>query len=219
MGRKVGMVHAVYDNGRLFGQLATELVPGVEVVHFVDGGLPAMSAESLRPRVITRLRALVSAATESGAEAILLTCTAFGRLVDEVKVAASCPVLAVLEIMIDEALQLHGTVGIVSSHPATLTFARVLQEQASLEGRTIDIKTRACSGAFEAMQRGDRATHDRIVHENLREFVKQVDVVVAPQPSIESAMQEFARLNRTVPVLTSPRLSILRLKETLHSLA
>lgn len=218
MARKVGMVHAVYDNGRLFGRLAAELVPGVEVVHFVDGGLPAMSAESLRPRVIARLRSLVSSAGESGAEAILLTCTAFGRLVDDVKSAATCPVLAVLEIMIDEALKLRGTVGIISSHPATLTFASVLREQAAIEGKSIDIRTHACSGAFEAMQRGDLAAHDRIVHEHLREFVKQVDVIVAPQPSIESAVREFARLNLTVPVLTSPSLSTLRLKKTLESL-
>jgi len=213
------MVHAVYDNGRLFGQLAAELMPGVEVIQFVDGGLPAMSADSLRPRVIARLRALVSAAAESGAEAVLLTCTAFGRLVDDIQSAAGCPVLAVLEVMVEEALKLRGTVGVISSHPATLSFAQVLRQQASLEGRTLDVRVRACTGAFEAMQRGDRATHDRIVHETLKDFVTQVDVVVAPQPSIEATIQEFARLNPAVPVLTSPRVSVLRLKQTLEALA
>ncbi len=218
MTRKAGMVHVVCDNAGFFGQLTAEIMPGVDVVHLVDGGLPSMSADALRPRVIERLRTLASFAEESGAEAILLTCTAFGRLVDEVKGAVSCPVLSVLEIMVEEALKLPGTIGILSSHPGTLaTASRMLREQAAAEGRTIELKTQLCPGAFEAMRRGDWATHNQIVLSNLRELVRQVDVVLAPQPSIERAVREFAGSGRNVTVLTSPRLCALRLKEALYA--
>ena len=218
MARIAGMIHGVGDNARFFGQLAAELMPGVEVVHFVDGGLPSMAADELRPRVIERLRTLAAFARESGAEAILLTCTAFGRLVDDVKGAVACPVLSVLEIMVDEALRLPGTIGVLGSHPGTLAAAsRMLQEQASVEGKTVQVTTRLCPGAFDAVQRDDWANHNRIVLANLREMVEQVDVVVAPQPSVERAVMGFSGTDWTVPVLTSPRLSVLRLKAALDA--
>ncbi len=218
MPRKAGMIHVVCDNARYFGQLAGELMPDVDLVHFVDGGLPSMSAETLRPRVIERLRTLAAFAQESGAQAILLTCTAFGRLVDDVQTAVSCPVLSVLEIMVDEAIKLTGVIGIISSHQGTLVTAeRMLREQAALEGRTIALKTRFCPGAFDAMRRDDWETHNRIVLSNLRDFVKEVDVVVAPQPSIERAVNEFDGSASGVPILTSTRLSVMRLKQILDA--
>ncbi|MFW6151000.1 MAG: aspartate/glutamate racemase family protein, partial [Chloroflexota bacterium] len=167
-------------------------------------------------RVIERLRTLASFAEESGAQAVLLTCTAFGRLVDDVRGAVSCPVLSVLDIMVDEALKLSGTIGVLASHPGTLAGAsHVLEEEASHEGKPITVRTRHCPGAFDAMWRDDWATHNQIVLANLRELMEEVDVVVAPQPSIERAAAELPATDRKVPVLTSPRLSVLRLKETL----
>jgi hypothetical protein len=210
------MIHAVGDNAPFFGQIAAELMPDVEVVHFVDGGLPCMAGDELRPRVIERLRTLSGFAEESGAEAILLTCTAFGRLVGDVEGAVTCPVLSVLEIIVDEALRLPGTIGVLGSHPGTLAAAsRMLREQASLEGKKLEITTRFCPGAFDAVQRDDWETHNRIVLANLRELVEQVDVVVAPQPSVERALMEFTQAGPLVPILASPRLSVLRLKEAL----
>jgi len=218
MMRMAGMVHVVPDNIRVFGDLAAQLMPGVELVHFLDTGLPAMSGPSLRPQVIERLRTYASFARRSGAEAVLLTCTAFGRLVDEVSVAVDCPVLSVLEIMVDEAVRQRGTIGIVGSHPGTVAGTeRLMREQARQVGSVCAVESRLCPGAFEALRRGDRATHDRIVLESLREMVQHVDVIVAPQPSIEDAVLRFQWDTRKVPLLTSPRLSVERLKQTLDT--
>ncbi|TFH34246.1 MAG: hypothetical protein E4G93_05645 [Dehalococcoidia bacterium] len=220
MAHKAGMIHGVSDNARYFGQLATELMPDIEIVHFVDGGVPFMATDALRPRAIERLRILASFAQESGAEAVLLTCTPFGRLVDEVKGAVTCPVHSVLEIMVDEALKFHGTIGVLGSHPGTLTSTeRLLREQASLEGKVIEVETRFCPGAFDAVRHDDWTTHNGIVLANLRELMKHVDVVVAPQPSTERAIREFKDPGLKVPVLTSPRLCTLRLKEILDSVS
>ncbi len=219
MARKAGMIHVVADNVRVFGQLASELLPDVEIVHFLDSGLPAMSAPPLRPEVVERLRTYASFARRSGADAVLLTCTAFGRLVDEVSGAVDCPVLSVLEIMVDEALRQRGRIGIIGSHPGTVAgMERLLREQAAREGNVIAIESRLCAGAFDAMRRGDLAAHDRVVLVTLRELVEKVDVVVAPQPSMEAALLQFEGDPKNVPVLTSPRLSVERLKQTLNSL-
>jgi len=218
MARKAGMVHVVADNIRVFGLIASELMPDIEMVHFLDTALPAMSEPALRPEVIERLGTYARFAQESGAEAVLLTCTAFGRLANEVSRAVDCPVLAVLDIMLDELMRQRGRIGVIGSHPGTVVGTeRLLQEQARHEGRVIAIKSRLCAGAFDAMRRGNLAAHDRIVLENLRELVRQVDVVVAPQPSMEQALLQYEVDGRKVPLLTSPRLSVERLRQALKS--
>jgi len=212
------MVHVVTDNIGVFGGLATDLLPGVEILHFLDSGLPILSSAASRPEVVERLRTYTSFARRSGAEAVLLTCTAFGRLVDEVSAAVDCPVLSVLEIVVDEALNLRGRVGVIGSHPGTVDGTeRLIRQQAAQEGRQVAVESRLCSGAFEALRRNDRGTHDRIVLQNLRELVPHVDVIVAPQPSMERTLLSFVSEGRKVPILTSPRLSVGRLKQTLDS--
>lgn len=55
-----------------------------------------------------------------------------------------------------------------------------MREQATEEGRAIEVEARHCPGAFDAMRSGDLETDDRIVLQNLRELVQRVDVLVAP---------------------------------------
>ena len=216
MGRKVGMVHAVSSNVRLFNDLTSEIMPGVEVVHLVDEGLPSLSGERSRERVVRRLKLLASFAEESGAEAVMLTCTAFGRLVDEVKVAINIPVFAVLEIVADEAVDLSDRIGILASHPGTLVSAsQMIQEQTTLRGKKVEVKTLLCAGAFDAIRREDWATHDRIVLEHLNRLMEEVKVVVIPQPSIERVVKQIPEGGHRVPILSSARLSVQHLKEKL----
>ncbi len=219
MGRKVGMVHAGCFNVSLFGKLTAEIMPDVEVVHLVDEGLPSLSGEQFRDLVIRRLRWLSFFAEESGAEVVMLTCTAFGRLVDDVKDAVSIPVLAVLEIIIDEAMDLGEHIGILGTHPGTLASApKMIQEQAALRKKRVEVKTSLCPGAFDALRREDLATHDRIVLKHLAELMDEVEVIIMPQPSIERVLEQVPEANRKVPILSSAHLSVRRLKEKLESI-
>ncbi len=216
MGRKVGMVHAVSSNVRLFNDLTSEIMPDVEVVHLVDEGLPSLSGERSRERVVRRLKLLASFAEESGAETVMLTCTAFGRLVDEVKDAINIPVFAVLEIVADEAVDLSDRIGILASHPGTLVSAsQMIQEQTTLRGKKVEVKTLLCAGAFDAVRREDWATHDRIVLEHLNRLMEDVKVVVIPQPSIERVVKQIPEGGHRVLILSSARLSVQHLKEKL----
>jgi Asp/Glu/hydantoin racemase len=220
MGRKVGMVHAGCFNVRLFNELTNEIMPGVEVVHLVDEGLPSLSDKQYHERVIRRLGTLSSFAEESGAEIIMLTCTAFGRLTDEVKSMVNIPVLAVLEIVADEAMKLSESIGILATHPGALSSAsEIIQEQAALTGKKVEIKPLLCEGAFDALRHEDWATHDSIVLKRLNEPMADVKVIVIPQPSIDRVVKQIPEANRKVPILSSPRLATQRLKEMLDSLA
>jgi hypothetical protein len=220
MGRKVGMVHAGSFNVRLFNDLVSEIMPGVEVVHLVDEGLPFMADEQSRGRVLRRLKTLASFAEESGAEIVLLTCTAFGRLVDEVGESVNISVMSVLEIMVAEVMGMSGLIGILGTHPGMLASAlQLIQEQATLNGKKTEVKTSLCPGAFDAMWHGDWPTHDRIVIEHLNRMTDEVAAVVIPQPSMERVLKQVPETSRKVPIMSSARLSVQRLKERLGSLA
>ena len=220
MGRKVGMVHAGCYNVGLFNEVMSEIMPDVAVVHLVDEGLPSMASVQLRGRVVRRLKALSSFAEESGAEVVMLTCTAFGRLVDEVKQVVSIPVLSVLEIMVEEAMKAGNRIGIFGTHPAMLaSAAQVIREESAERGRKIEVKTFLCPGAFDALRRHDMATHDRIVLDHANQLMDEVDVIVVPQPSMDRVMKQVPEASRKVPILSSANKSVERLKEELNSLA
>jgi len=220
MGRKVGMIHAGSSNVPLFNELTSEIMPDVEVVHLVDEGLLSMAEEQFRRHVLRRLKTLASFAEESGAEIVLFTCTAFGRLAEEIENAVNIPVMAVLEIMTDEAMGASDHIGILGSHPGALaSTSQIIQEQAKLGGKKTEVKTLLCPGAFDALRRGDLATHDRIVIEHLNQLMEEVKVIVVPQPSIEKAVEKVPQARRKVPIMSSAHLSVERLKERLDSIA
>lgn len=220
MKRKAGMIHAMCSNAQLFKKLTSEIMPETDVVHLIDEGLPAMSDKSLHKRVVRRLGALAFSAKDSGAEIVLLTCTAFGRLADEVQMIAKIPVLSVLEIVADEAVHLGDRIGLLATHPGTLaTAAELIKEQAALKGKRVKLKTVLCEGAFEALQQEDWTTHDHIVLKYLEELMGSVKVVVIPQPSIERVVDHLPETGRKVPILSSARLSVKRLKERLDAIS
>jgi len=219
MSRKIGMVHAMCPNAQLFTRLAAEIMPGVEVVNFIDEGIPGMSDKSLHGQVVRRLGMMATLARESGAQMVMLTCTAFGRLAEDVQKIARVPVISVLEIMTDEAMALGDQIGILASHPGALaTAAELIQEQAALKGKKVEVVPLLCQGAFEALKKEDWPTHDAIVMKYLKELMNKAKVIVIPQPSIERVVNQLPESQRKVPVLSSARLSVRKLKEKLEAL-
>jgi Asp/Glu/hydantoin racemase len=216
------MIHALSSNVDLFNALIYELMPDVEIISFVDEGLPFLSDARSRPQVIRRLKSLAFSAEESTALAVMLTCTAFGRLVDEIQEVVNIPVLSVMEIVADEAIKYSDNIGILGTHSGMLASAsKTIQEQAALKGKKVEIKTKMCPSAFDALRRGDLATHDAIVLKYLGEFMGQVKVVVMPQPSMERTLSrsKFSETALRVPILSSARLSVQELKKVLDGLA
>jgi len=219
MARLVGMVHAMSSNTLMFRKITDKIMPGVDFVHLADEGLPYLSAQGQHKQVVRRLGIMSSLAKESGAEMVLLTCTAFGRIADEVQELAGIPAIATLEIVTAEALKLGKNIGILGSHPGAVeTASRLILEDAALQKRNITITKVLCEGAFEAFKNEDWVKHDRIIKKYLKELMGKVEVIIAPQPSTERAVESLSETERLVPVISSARLSVRRLKEKLDSL-
>jgi len=221
MTRKVGMVHSVASLVPVFNELAAELLPGTEVVHLVDEGLlkDLIATGQITPAMGRRLGLLASFAEESGAEVVMLTCSSLAPLVESAKEMVKVPLLKVDEAMADEAVELGARIGVIATLYTTLApTSGLVRERAGLKGKEVHIETLLCRGAFDALGSRDVATHDRIVQEGLKELMQRVEVVVLAQASMARVAGQLPEAERKVPILSSPRLGVQRLKEVLEGL-
>ncbi|MEE9399390.1 MAG: aspartate/glutamate racemase family protein [Dehalococcoidales bacterium] len=221
MAQKVGMVHSVASLVPLFNELAAELLPGVEVIHLVDEGLlkDVLASGQLTPSMARRFGLLATFAEESGAEIVMLTCSSLAPLVDQSRDTVKVPLLKVDEAMADEAVGLGERIGVIATAYTTLKpTSDLIKERAALQDKKVAVEAVLCEGAFEALRRGELESHDRTVKEKLNELMEQVDVVVLAQASIARTVAQIPENERKVPILSSPRLGVQRLKEKLESL-
>ena len=218
MVRKVGMVHTVSKLVPMFEELAGEVMPGTEVIHVVDEGLlkDIVAGGELTSERVSRLASLASFAEASGAEVVMLTCSTVGPGVDTARESVEVPFLKVDEAMADRAVELGPHIGVIATLHTTLApTSNLVRDRASAQDREVQVETVLCQGAFKALGAGDTDTHDRIVIENLKELMRRVDVVVLAQASMARVAELMPDEEKVVPILSSPRLGVERLRSVL----
>jgi Asp/Glu/hydantoin racemase len=119
------------------------------------------------------------------------------------------PVLRVDQPMADQAVQTGKRVGVVATLPTTLApTADLIRRRGEKAGKKIEITSRLCEGAFDALMAGDAAKHDAMVAGALKDLSSQVDVIVLAQASMARVVEQLAQADRRVPILASPPLAI-----------
>jgi Asp/Glu/hydantoin racemase len=206
----------------VFGALIRELAPDVTTTNLVDEALleEAIAAGTVPRATAERLERHVAAALEAGADAVLVTCSSMGGVVDDLRARHGWPLLRVDEAMVDAALTTGPRIGVVATLGSTLQpTAYLVRRRATELGRDaseIHVVTRLVDGAFAALNAGDVEAHDAAVRGALRELIPQVDAIVLAQASM-------ARVAGTLepdeaggaPILASPRLGVERVVEQL----
>ena len=221
MIRRVGIVHAVPSLVSVFNQLAAEILPDTYVVHLADEGLleELRATGQLTGEMARRLAMLAGYAEAYGAEVVMFTCSSLAPLVEAVKKKVRVPVFMVDEAMADRAVEVGSRVGVLATLSTTLVpTSGLVKRRASLKGKGVEVDVVLCEGAFDALGRGDAEAHDRIIRERLEELSERVEVIVMAQASMARALDSLLEAERKVPILTSPRLGVERLKEMLESL-
>lgn len=205
--RRLGIVHTVSQLAPTFAELASELLPGVETTVIADDLLLKRTIRDGAIDDVTRyrLRDHVAALTAFGVDAVLVTCSSIGAVVDEIASETDIPVVRVDRAMAERAVTLGARVGVLATLRTTLAPTTELIEAAG----AVEVVSRLCDGAFAALQRGDHAQHDAIIAEELDRLAAEVDVVVLAQASM--ARIAAARPQGGTPVLSSPRLAMERL--------
>lgn len=210
--KRLGLVHTVSKLAPTFAELAGELLPGVEAVVIADELLLKRTVRDGAVDDLTRdrLRGHIAALADFGVDAVLVTCSSVGAVVDDLARQADVPVLRVDRAMAEHAVTLGSTIGVLATLPTTLVPTTELVEATAREaGRPVTVVSRLCEGAFAALDRGDGARHDAIIAEELDRLAAEVDVVVLAQASM--ARIAAARPAGGTRVLSSPRLAMERL--------
>jgi hypothetical protein len=91
----------------------------------------------------------------------------------------------------------------------------LIERKATAARKKVSVISKLCEGAFDALLAGDTTKHDALVRAGLQELIPQVDVVVLAQASMARIVETLPEADRLLPILSSPRLAIQRLAETL----
>jgi Asp/Glu/hydantoin racemase len=195
----------------LFAQLCKEILPNVDVFNIADDSLikDVIRRGELTPQTARRAVQHIASAEAAGADYILVTCSSIGRAVETAASLSAVPVLRVDQPMADRAVQTGGKIGVVATLPTTLEpTADLIQRRAQKAGRQVELASRLCVGAFDALMSGDAAKHDAMVAGALRELSQQVEVIVLAQASMARVVEGLADAEKRVPILSSPSLAV-----------
>ena len=212
MKRKtLALVHTSATLVPVFAQLCKAKLPNVDTFNIVDDSLVrAIGAKgSLTPDIARRVESYITSAEAGGADYILVTCSSIGAAVEASAPFSAVPVLRVDQPMADRAVQMGRRIGVIATLPTTLNpTSDLVRRRAAAAGKTIELTSRLCEGAFEALMAGDTATHDSRVAAALRTLSGEVDVIVLAQASMARVVDTLPAEDRRVPILASPGLAI-----------
>jgi Asp/Glu/hydantoin racemase len=205
--KRLGLVHTSATLVPVFAQLCKAKLPGVETFNIADDSLikDVLRCGELTPATAQRVMKQVATAEEAGADYILVTCSSIGRAVEAAAAKAKVPVLRVDQPMADLAVQTGRRIGVIATLPTTLEpTADLISRRATLAGRSVEVLSRLCAGAFDALMSGDGAKHDAIVAAALNELAQQVDVIVLAQASMARVVEALPTDSKRIPILASP---------------
>ncbi|WP_454622097.1 aspartate/glutamate racemase family protein [Bradyrhizobium cenepequi] len=207
---RIALIHALKHSIQPIESSFARLWPEARLMNLLDDSLSADLArdgrltDAMTERFLTLARYVVS----TGADAILFTCSAFGPCIEAVAHAhAPMPVLKPNEAMIEQAARSGRRVGLLSTFPPTLdSMPREFPV-------SVKLVPKLAESALAALDRGDRAEHDRLVIEASKDL-RDCDVIALAQYSMAPAASAVEQASGR-PVLTTPDSAVLKLREML----
>jgi hypothetical protein len=207
---RITLIHALKHSIVPVEAAFAKLWPEARLMNLVDDSLSADLARDggLSDAMTERFLKLGSYAAGTGADAILFTCSAFGPCIEAVARAhAPMPVLKPNEAMIEQAVATGRKIGLLSTFPPTL-----VSMPPEFPG-SVELVPKLVEGALAALDRGDRAEHDRLVTEASKDL-RDCDLIALAQYSMAPAAALVTEATGR-PVLTTPDSAVLKLKQRL----
>jgi Asp/Glu/hydantoin racemase len=211
MTKKLAFIHTVSSLVGVFNDLSKELLPGVEVFHIADEMLlkVVLAQGGLSPFIFQRVSDHVIAAEHAGAIAVQCTCSSISPCVDAARPLAGIPILKIDEPMVNKAISIGSRIGIAATVPTTLKpTTELVHTRAAALGKSVNVESVLCEGAYSALFSGDAHKHDQIVAQYLRDLMKHNDVIILAQASMARVAQTIPTEEQHIPILSSPLLAM-----------
>ena len=220
-GRKLGIIHAALITTRAVQKYLDEIIPEVEVVHWVDDTIQntnfACAPGTIPKKNYAKFVQAALSQQEYGVDLILLACSTFNRAAEHARPMIDVPMLQIDRPMMDLAVQDGSRIGLLATVPTTVPASeRLLRLAAEEAGKAIDVKLRLCSEAFQVLKAGNPEKHNDMLLEEIETLSDEVDAIVMAQVSM-TALEP--RLTKTrVPVYNSGRTAFNRIRQLLESI-
>jgi Asp/Glu/hydantoin racemase len=209
---RIALIHALKHSIAPIEASFARAWPDARLMNLLDDSLSADLARDgrLTEAMTARFLSLGRYAAGTGADAILFTCSAFGPCIEAVaREHGPMPVLKPNEAMIEQATAKGRKIGLLA------TFAPTLASMPGEFPHRFEIVPKLAAGALAALDRGERAEHDRLVAEASREL-RDCDLIALAQYSMAPAAALVAEASGR-PVLSTPDSAVQKLKELLSA--
>lgn len=153
----------------------------------------------------------------NGADAVLLTCSAFGEAIEAAAARHSQPILNPNEAMFDVAFARGGDIGMIATfEPSVAGMEAEFAEAATGHGRrNVRVETLCVPEAMTALGAGNEARHNELVA-SASTRLAHCDAIMLAHFSTSIAA-EACRAIVGCPILTSPDAAVLRLESILQA--
>lgn len=221
MSQKVAIVHTTPVTIDPLKKLANEMIPGCEVVNFVDDSiLPQLQQNRGQiSEVEDRLTQYYLFAEQVGADVILNACSSVGEVVAAAQHKVKVPIVRIDEPMAEKAIINGEKIGVVATLETTLQpTIKLLEQKAKEMDKDVQLISNLAEESYQLLLSGDQEGHDRTLVKVLFDLAAQVDVVVLAQASM-------ARVVSTLPehiqskFLSSPQLGMERVRTRLEGIS
>lgn len=193
-----------------------ELWPEPELVNLLDDSLSPDRArtEELTAELTERFVRLGHYAHATGADAILVTCSAFGPAIEKMADELPIPVLKPNEAMFRAAVDQGRNIAMVATfQPAVITMEAEFQDYVTQTGSLAQLTTIVVPDAMTALRAGDVETHNRLIAERAADLADFDIIMLAHFSTSRAASALTGRVS--VPILSAPGAAVLRLRDLL----
>lgn len=194
------------------------LIPDIEIVNMMDDGIlkDVMKIGGVNENINKRVMYFLRLAEEADCMAFIIACSSIGECVSYCQPKSSIPVMRIDEAMAEKAVDKGPRIAVMATVNTTLEpTANLINKTAQSKGRNIKVTHCLVDGAYEALTKKNTEKHNSLVKDKLLEAAENHDVIVLAQASMSTLSDELGELK--TPVLSSPRLGILKLKEMVCS--
>lgn len=220
MPKTLALIHTSATLVPIFQELTNQYLSNkdLKIFNIVDDSLIKNTIERgvVTPDTSRRVVDYVGSAEAAGADFIMVTCSSIGNAVESSIPLTAVPVLRVDQPMADLAVQTGKKIGVIATLPTTLDpTSDLVKRRAIVANKDVEITSKLCDGAFDALMSGNSEKHDTMVAEALKDLAKQVDVIVLAQASMARVVGQLADEDKKVPILASPEIAMKHLASIL----
>jgi aspartate/glutamate racemase len=216
--KTLGIIHAINLTIRAIEPFIEQYIPEVSVMHLCDDTIQRDNIRAgvgvIPKRNYFKFAQYAHNLEEAGADMILLACSTFNYAAELARPMIDIPIMQIDRPMMELAVRQGTRVGMLATLATTVPSSeRLLRIVAAEQKKPVEITTVLREEAFRAIQKGDAATHNAMLLEEIDKLSGKVDVIVMAQLSMSALAPQLN--NTRVPVYNSGSTCFARLHELL----